>query len=848
MIKVVSEQDPEADATLALIERLRAEGGRASGVAALGAVDVGGYSGQQHDITELVSSNLWKIFLFVMVCSYLVLLLVLRSVILPLKAVLMNLLTVAAAYGVLVMFFQYGWFDWTGFDHLGYVNLVTPPLLLAIVFGLSMDYEVFLLSRIRERYLATGDNRRSVAEGLQQSAKVISSAAIIMVVVFSIFATTGVPQVKEIGVGLAVAIALDATLVRLVLVPATMELMGSLELVAARVAGPDPPERRLRDRHRRGGPRARRGRLRKGHRMASQLKDIARSAPDAARGLRPVTTWREDMITMALTLWGITAMFFDGRGHNNETGQESFFSTAHLFLYTGMTVLGLWIGLVVLRYQGVHIRKSLIPDLKLIPVGYGVAIIGLITLGIGGPADLIWHEAYGFEVGVEAIYSAPHLMLFFGGLLVSSTGIRSMWAKQDLQLDFKQSAPVLLSTVLFIGVAGFITMYLSAFMTNVAMTSDFMNDLDRFKDDFDNQSTSLNAGLTGYGDDSWPYYYYSAGHGVATIIITTLVLVGPILLLLRRWRLPFGGVTTIFLGYGLLVNIMTEYRDAVLILPLVLAGLTFDLAQRRFGSERADGRMTLGGIRVRRPGRDGRPVGLVLHRRRAHRRDGLAAVDVGRRAARRHHVRLRRGLPRRSAVLRPAAGGGRGGVGPQNSATKELHETDRRRPAQDRHDDAVDRTEHARRADLPHEGHDGRHAQRGRCLAPRVQRRAAVGRGLRRVPGHGRLARGLPLARADGALPRRQGAAQRPRRELLGAVDERHDRARSTSATRSCAACARRATGSTRCGRPGWISTSTPSGRGRGARWPTRSATTSSARSRSMSWTPRSTATRRSSG
>jgi uncharacterized membrane protein YdfJ with MMPL/SSD domain len=131
------------------------------------------------------------VFLFVMVCSYLVLLVVLRSVLLPLKAV-----------------------------------LNTPPLLLAIVFGLSMDYEVFLLSRIRERYLATGDNRRSVAEGLQSSAKVITSAALIMVVVFGTFALTGVPQIKEIGVGLAVAIALDATLVRLVLVPAAMELMG----------------------------------------------------------------------------------------------------------------------------------------------------------------------------------------------------------------------------------------------------------------------------------------------------------------------------------------------------------------------------------------------------------------------------------------------------------------------------------------------------------------------------------------------------------------------------------------------------------------------------------------------
>jgi uncharacterized membrane protein YdfJ with MMPL/SSD domain len=139
----------------------------------------------------------------------------------------MNLLSVAAAYGVLVMVFQYGWFDGLlGFDHLGYVQAMTPPLLLAVTFGLSMDYEVFLLSRIRERYEATGDSRTSVAQGLAASAKTISSAALIMVAVFAVFAGTGVPSVKEIGLGLAVAIALDATIVRLILVPATMELMG----------------------------------------------------------------------------------------------------------------------------------------------------------------------------------------------------------------------------------------------------------------------------------------------------------------------------------------------------------------------------------------------------------------------------------------------------------------------------------------------------------------------------------------------------------------------------------------------------------------------------------------------
>ena len=103
---------------------------------------------------------------------------------------------------------------------------MTPALLLAIVFGLSMDYEVFLLTRIKERYDATGDTNTAVAQGLAASAKTITSAALIMVAVFAVFAGVGAPSIKEIGVGLAVAIALDATLVRLVLVPSTMELLG----------------------------------------------------------------------------------------------------------------------------------------------------------------------------------------------------------------------------------------------------------------------------------------------------------------------------------------------------------------------------------------------------------------------------------------------------------------------------------------------------------------------------------------------------------------------------------------------------------------------------------------------
>jgi RND superfamily putative drug exporter len=218
---------PENPKALDLIARLRAPTGPTAGLRAAAQVDVGGVAAENKDFTTLVSGSLWKLLLFVLLFSYLVLLVMLRSVILPLKAVVMNVLSVAAAYGVLVIVFQYGWTDsLIGFHHLGYINAPTPPLLLAIVFGLSMDYEVFLLSRIRERYQATGDNRIAVAQGLAASAKTISSAALIMVLVFAVFALTGLPQVKEIGVGLSAAILLDATIVRLVLVPATMELMG----------------------------------------------------------------------------------------------------------------------------------------------------------------------------------------------------------------------------------------------------------------------------------------------------------------------------------------------------------------------------------------------------------------------------------------------------------------------------------------------------------------------------------------------------------------------------------------------------------------------------------------------
>jgi RND superfamily putative drug exporter len=223
---VVPSIDPESAAAERLVRRLRVSLANAvSGTATT--VIVGGASATQLDEVQKVASSMWKVLLAVLMIALIPLTIVLRSAILPLKAILMNLLSVGAAYGVLVIVFQWGWLDSLLHYHApGHVDTLVPPLLLAIVFGLSTDYEVFLLSRMRERWLVSGDARRAVAEGLAASARTITGAAVVIVCVFAVFVGTGIPIIKEIGLGSSVAIGIDATLIRLVLVPATMTLLG----------------------------------------------------------------------------------------------------------------------------------------------------------------------------------------------------------------------------------------------------------------------------------------------------------------------------------------------------------------------------------------------------------------------------------------------------------------------------------------------------------------------------------------------------------------------------------------------------------------------------------------------
>jgi len=165
--------------------------------------------------------------LIVSITTYVVLLLFFRSLFLPLKAILMNTLSILASYGALVVIFQNGFMHQAlGFTPLGFVEASSPILLFCTLFGLSMDYEVFLLSRIQEAYWQTGDNAKAVALGLQRSGRIITSAALIVIVVSACFATADMILVKALGLGMALAVALDATLVRGLLVPATMRLLG----------------------------------------------------------------------------------------------------------------------------------------------------------------------------------------------------------------------------------------------------------------------------------------------------------------------------------------------------------------------------------------------------------------------------------------------------------------------------------------------------------------------------------------------------------------------------------------------------------------------------------------------
>ncbi|HEU5302556.1 MAG TPA: MMPL family transporter [Acidimicrobiia bacterium] len=227
IITLVPTTAPDAQATSDLVTRLRAD----TVPAALRGTDaeayVGGVTAAYIDVGDRIAQRLPWFIAAVVMLSFLLLMLVFRSVVIPLTAAAMNLLSVGAAYGVTVAVFQWGWAkELFGLSSTIPIISFVPMMMFAILFGLSMDYQVFLLTRVREEYDASGETRVAVVTGVARTARVITSAALIMIAVFLSFVASPIPEIKMFGLGLAVAVAVDSTIVRMVLVPSLMQILG----------------------------------------------------------------------------------------------------------------------------------------------------------------------------------------------------------------------------------------------------------------------------------------------------------------------------------------------------------------------------------------------------------------------------------------------------------------------------------------------------------------------------------------------------------------------------------------------------------------------------------------------
>jgi len=256
LIRLFPTTAPQDQATNDLVRRLRGEVVPAVTEGTGVDVKVGGQTAAIVDFSRLIADRLPLLIAVVIALSFLLLMVVFRSLVVPAKAALMNLISIGAAYGVLVAVFQWGWdAGLIGAGKAGPIEAWLPMMLFTILFGLSMDYEIFLLSRVREEYVRTGNNNEAVANGVAATGRVITAAALIMVAVFLSF-VFGFPlrQIKMFGLGLAVAVLVDATIVRMVLVPSAMELLGNANwwlprwlkriLPKVRVEGaPEEPER-----------------------------------------------------------------------------------------------------------------------------------------------------------------------------------------------------------------------------------------------------------------------------------------------------------------------------------------------------------------------------------------------------------------------------------------------------------------------------------------------------------------------------------------------------------------------------------------------------------------------------
>jgi hypothetical protein len=295
---------------------------------------------------------------------------------------------------------------------------------------------------------------------------------------------------------------------------------------------------------------------------------------------------REDAILIFLGLFTLVALFWDGILHNNEVGQDQFWSPPHVAMYAGLVALGIWIATVLLRHQENHE----VLDISLIPRGYGLAVIALPLAAISGPADFAWHAAYGFENQVDSTYSPSHQGLFISGAMLATIPAASAWKRPGNAPSLRAFLPAVLSVTAAASVMLFIIhQYVPFYGGSVAPTSAFQDDLVGRADTYSElgpHTEGLARGLVHFGDQAWPYYFYSTHLSIAGLLLWTAVTIGAILIMRRRWTLPVGSLTIMFTALGVLFAMPSEYRMAELIPALVLAGVAADFLMLRLVGDR----------------------------------------------------------------------------------------------------------------------------------------------------------------------------------------------------------------------------------------------------------------------
>ena len=257
------------------------------------------------------------------------------------------------------------------------------------------------------------------------------------------------------------------------------------------------------------------------------------------------TTWGEDLITVVFGSWLTLGGFVDGFAHRNLDTPETFFTPWHAVLYSGFLAVTLWLAWLVIRNRP---RAASLTDA--IPVGYGTSVAGAIVFMAGGIGDMFWHMIFGIEVSIDALLSPTHLMLLVGALLILSGPLRAAWTDDDPLPGLRPLLPPVLAATMGAAQLGFFFQYMDG--------------------------TSVRFMETAYipGDESG---YFAVVAGVGSVLITTIILMGALLLLMRRWQLPFGAGLLLFGGFGVLMEMLEGFDYSQDLIAPIVAGLVVDL-------------------------------------------------------------------------------------------------------------------------------------------------------------------------------------------------------------------------------------------------------------------------------